>query len=150
MPLELLVWLSHQAGAASRALQFLKEREEPEALNAGVLIKDQDNQVYVFETGRADRQHGTLAGVIVGLLLALLGGPDSDGAAAYGESLGFPAELLAALRASLLPGGSALVMLAHCERQAEIRNLLAPFGGCVWRQPVPEGLASLAAAEVHT
>jgi uncharacterized membrane protein len=142
MPLELIVWTSDQGGRASRVLQFLKKREEPEARNGAVLIRDREGQVFVFETGKVDRRYGTLPGVIVGLLLVLLGSPRSERAAAQAEGMGFPAEHLSELRARLQPGGSALVMLADPKRVDVILDHLAPFGGGVWRQAVPKDLVA--------
>jgi uncharacterized membrane protein len=139
MALELVVWVSGQAGEASRALQVLKKQYEPTARNTAVLIRDRDGQVLLFETGDVDLQHGPLLGVIVSLLMALLGSSAPDLAVAQTVSLGFPENYWTALP-KLQPGGSALVSLVTLERAEETLDLLAEYRGEVWQQVLADDL----------
>ena len=140
MALELAVWVSDQAGEASRVLQALKKHSGPTARNAAVLIRDQAGQVFVFETGDADPRLGTLLGAIVGLSVEMLGRSDPERLTAQAVSLGFPEEYLTAPQASFQPGGSALVTLLETERVKEILYLLATFRGRVWQQALEDDL----------
>jgi len=130
---ELVVWVSNQAGEASRAFQALKKHGEPVACNAAVLIRDRTGQAFVFETGNVDLQHGALLGTITGLLVELLGGSGPERVVAQGEHL-------TALRASLQPGGSALVILVDGEQIEGAFRLLAAFQGQVWQQTLADDL----------
>jgi uncharacterized membrane protein len=145
---KLAVWVYDDAGEASRALRALKKHSKPLARNAAVLIRDLAGQVIVFETGNVDPSRGTLLGAIVGLLVLALGGSDSEVVAAQAVSMGFPEEHLAALRASLQPGGSALVVLVETERVDGTLDLLATCQGRVWQQALTDDLlAQFATAE---
>jgi uncharacterized membrane protein len=143
--MELVVWVCDQAGQASRALLALKRRSEPEGRNAVVLVRNGDGHVYVFETGDVDRRYGTLPGIIVGVLVALLGDPDSEVVVAQALSMGFPEEYLVALRASFRPGGSALVTLVENDRVEGILDLLASVQGHVLRQALADDMLAQAA-----
>jgi uncharacterized membrane protein len=147
MVLNLVVWLSSQAGEASRALQALREHSEPAARNAAVLIRDQNGQVFVFETGDVDRRHGTLLGAVVGLLMGLSGGPGPERVGVHAASLSFPEDYLTALQAEFEPGGSALVGLLEPKRTEGALDLLARFQGRVWRQKLADDLLAQLAIE---
>jgi uncharacterized membrane protein len=137
--LKLVVFVSGQAGEASRALQALKKQNKPTARNVAVLICDQDGQVLLFETGDIGTQHGPLLSVIVGLLMELLGSSALEIAAAQAVSLGFPENYWTMLP-KLQPGGSALVSLATLERAEETLDLLAKYRGEVWQQVLADNL----------
>jgi uncharacterized membrane protein len=146
--MELVVWVCDQAGQASRALQALKRRREPEARNAVVLVRNGDGHVYVYETGDLDRRYGTLPGILVGMFVALLGDPDSEVVVAQALSMGFSEEYLVALRASFRPGGSALVTLVETDRVEGILDLLASLQGHVLRHALEDDVLAQAASGI--
>jgi uncharacterized membrane protein len=140
MALELVVWVSEDAGTASRALQSLKASNAPAAWNAAVLIRDRDGQLQVFETGRVDGRHGTVPGVIVGLLMVLFGGSDPGHIAGQAVSMGFPEGFVTTLQASTGLWASALVMFVRTDSVAKTLELLEIFEGRAWRQTLSDGL----------
>jgi hypothetical protein len=125
MALELVIWVSGQAGEASRAFQALKKHQDAVARNAAVLIRDADGQVFVFESGDVNPRHWPLLGAIVGLFVERL---------SRSEMVQAGAEYMTALRASFQPGGSALVFLVDSEQAKGLLGLLAAFQGQVWPQ----------------
>ena len=125
--LELMVWTYEQKDAATRTLQqveALSQKYAMELLNTTILEKDEKGNVHVHEQKNAPTKRRVAFGVALGGLAGLAIGPVAlvagaiAGAVAGKKSekkveVGFSQEKSSKLNESLVPGGSALIVLVE-------------------------------------
>ena len=141
--LELMVWVYEGKDLAKQALakiQALRKQYAMEILNATVLEKDLNGKTHIHEEKKIRSKRrvalglalGGLAGMVVGPV-ALVAGAVAGGAAgkrsAKKVEVGFSEEKLKKLDQSLVPGGSALVLLVEHRWFNTLQLEMAESGG---------------------
>jgi uncharacterized membrane protein len=141
--LELMVWVfqgKDQAKNASREVQELCKQYAIELLNATVIEKSSKGEVEIHEAKKVPSKRkvalgialGGLAGLVVGPI-ALVAGAIAGGAAGKKSAkkieVGFSEQKLRKLNDSLVPGGSALVLLVEHRWLHTLQLELSDNGG---------------------
>jgi uncharacterized membrane protein len=152
--LELMVWTFEGKDLANQAFEKVKALSKQyalEVLSATVIEKDASGNVHVHEEKKVPSRRKITLGIALGGLAGLVIGPVAlvagaiAGAAAGKKSakkveVGFSKEKLDKLNASLVPGGSGLVLLAEHRWFDTLQQELAATGG----QLIHERLADIA------
>jgi uncharacterized membrane protein len=145
---------------AYAALTALKELDAQQRLGlqaAAVVTRGEDGQIIVKDQIGADRFDGTAGGGLIGLLIGILGGPLGILlGGSYGLLVGSLVDLtevedsesvLTQISTLVRPGHTALLAEVS-EQSPEVLNAaMAQLGGGVFRRPVAEVEAEIAAAE---
>lgn len=140
---ELMVWSFSGAGTAEKGLDVLRKLDKQKDLklhNTALVTKDRDGKTSLKEAKDMETGRGALMGAIAGGVIGLLGGPvgvvvgaaagaATGGAAAHWIDMGFANDDLRALRDSLQPDSSALVVLIASEDAAHVTEELDKMGG---------------------
>lgn len=140
---DLMVYSFAGAGTAVQGLDALKKlakEKDIKLLNTALLTKDQEGKTSLKEAEDMGAGHGALFGAITGGIIGLLGGPvgvvvgaaagaATGGAAAHWIDMGFDNDDLNALKKSLQPDSSAIVILIESEDAARVSNTLDKLGG---------------------
>jgi len=164
--IELFARVFDRADKTEDALEFVRDlhrRRVIKMLNAAVLVKDEDGEVTLTETGDLDAKQGRLFGAITGGLLGLVGGPvgvvvgalagaGAGGLAAKWIDLGFSDTFLQGLEERIQPGHSALLVLVEHHWATKMADSLKDLGGVAFQETltghlVEELLASSEAEE---
>lgn len=141
--IDLMVWSFAGADTADKGLDALKKlakEKEIKLLNSALLAKDQQGKTSLKEAKDMDTGRGALMGALAGGVIGLLGGPvgvvvgaaagaATGGAAAHWIDMGFANDDLKALRDSLQPDSSALVVLVESADAAHVSAALDELGG---------------------
>lgn len=138
---------------AEQALESLREEAKDRFVihDAAVLVKDQDGQTSIKETGDVGARQGRLLGAIGGGLVGLLAGPvgaivgalagaGAGGLAAKRIDMGFSDKFLKNLEQYLQPGTSALIVLVEFESAQQLAEALADREGVLLRQTLTDEL----------
>jgi uncharacterized membrane protein len=129
----IVAFVSDRAGEASRALQAVKQHRKLTPRNAGVLVRDENSQILVFDTVNTDTRYGAFLGAIVGQLIGSPIGVSPGSVGVQASSTGAPVAALMALGDDLQPGGSALIVLLDSGHVDAAIGLLATFRGRTWQ-----------------
>ena len=141
--LELMVWTFEGKDLANQAfdkVQTLSKQYALEVLSATVIEKDAHGEIHVHEEKKVPSRRKVTLGIALGGLAGLVVGPVAlvagaiAGAAAGKKSakkveVGFSKDKLDKLNASLVPGGSGLVLLAEHQWFDTLQRELASMGG---------------------
>lgn len=146
---------------AGETLEFVKGLQARKILkiqDAAILVKDEDGEVSLKETGDLDTRQGRLLGAITGGLIGLLGGPvgvvvgalagtGAGGLAARWIDMGFSDTFLAGMEERLQPGSSALILLVEHEWSQKLSEALAGTEGTFFRQSLTDEIVEQLAKE---
>jgi uncharacterized membrane protein len=141
--LELMVWVFKEEDLADKALDKIQELGKQyslDVLNATVLKKDMNGETHIHEQKKVPSKRKVALGLVLGGLAGLVIGPVAlvagaiVGARAGKKSakkveVGFSEEKLRKLNDSLVPGGSALVLLVEHRWFDTLQMGLAENGG---------------------
>jgi uncharacterized membrane protein len=151
--LELMVWTfagKHLASQAFDKVQTLSKQYALEVLSATVIEKDANGDIHVHEEKKVPSRRkvtlgialGGLAGIVIGpvaLVAGAIAGAAAGKKSAKKVEVGFSKDKLDRLNASLVSGGSGLVLLAEHRWFGTLQQELAATGG----QLIHERLADI-------
>ncbi|MGZ4185590.1 MAG: DUF1269 domain-containing protein [Solirubrobacteraceae bacterium] len=144
---------------AYNALTRLKELETQQRVGvqeAAVVVRGEDGQVVEKDHVESAFLDGTASGGLIGLLLGIIGGPlgmliGGTGGLMLGSLLDLDEieeseSALAAISSSVQPGRTALLAVVSEQSPEVVDSAMAGLGGDVFRRPVGEVEAEIAAA----
>jgi uncharacterized membrane protein len=123
--------------------------------NLGVIVHEADGTTHIHERNDFSRGEGLALGAVLGGVAGLLTRKPIEGAAlgaagGYIASLvldlGFDDATLRAIAGELTPDSSALVAALEIKDLAEVARRLAPYGGTIARDTLPDGQGAQLAA----
>lgn len=129
---------------ASEAMEFLRQLQYIKIEHSAVLVKDDEGNVKVKETGDVDAKRGRIVGAITGGLIGLVGGPvgvvigalagaGAGGFAAKRIDMGLSDDFLNNFENSLKPGSSALVVLVEHQWVNQLSDSMSDIEGVTFQ-----------------
>ena len=151
---ELVAKVYDNQDEAAEELEFvtkLHRAKTVNVINSAMLVRDEEGNTAMKETGDLDARQGRLFGAITGGLIGLVGGPAGavvgalagagvGGAAAKRIDMGFSNEFLTGLQERLQPGTSALVLLVEHGSAVKLSQSLAEDKGVLLQQTLSDKL----------
>jgi uncharacterized membrane protein len=151
---ELIAQVFDDPEGASESLAFVRDlhhRKILRLINAAVLVRDEDGEFSVRESGDLDARQGRVLGAITGGLIGLLTGPIGavvgalagagvGGIAAKRIDVGLSDKFLEEFRDRLQPGTSALVLVVQHEWVQKASEALADREGVTFQQTLSDEL----------
>ena len=144
---------------AYHALTLLKELETQQRVGvqeAAVVVRGEDGQVVEKDHTESDFLAGTASGGLIGLLLGIIGGPlgmliGGTGGLMVGslfdlDEIEESESALASISSSVQPGRTALLAVVSEQSTEVVDTAMSGLGGAVFRRPVGEVEAEIAAA----
>jgi uncharacterized membrane protein/sporulation protein YlmC with PRC-barrel domain len=140
--LELVSVVFNESAEADRALDLAREVDKQ--MSVAVVRKGFDGNITSHEPGDPSTRTAVVAGVVVGGVLSLVGGPlglltagavggAAGGLVGHAVDRGVPDRYVRDLGRALRPGSSALVVLVPQRTEAALLEKLAPLDGRVLR-----------------